>query len=231
VKPHGIEPGFLFDLDGTLVDSAYDHTVAWRNALLQEGIDAPAWKVHRHIGMSGGLLVHALLSDTGRELTPESIARVKQGHTREYERMVDAVRPLPGARELLAYLTRRSVPWIIATSARTANARPTLAKLGQTSMDLVITRDDVSRAKPDPDLFLAAAGRLEIPISHALVVGDSVWDILAARRAGALGVGLLSGGTSRDELERAGALRVYEDPSDLLRHLHELGVRPTVDAS
>ena len=89
----------------------------------------------------------------------------------------------------------------------------------------VITREKVERAKPDPDLFLAAANTLGVPVGQCVVVGDSVWDLLAARRARALGVGLLSGGYGQDELERAGAYRVYQDPSDLLRHLDEVGVR------
>lgn len=227
----GGEPAFLFDLDGTLVDSAYEHTLAWRNALREEEIDAPSWLVHRQIGMSGGLMAHALLSEIGGELTPEKADRVKKGHSREYERLVGGVRPLSGAKELLDHLTRLGVPWIVATSARASNARRTLSKLGLPALDRMITRDDVERAKPDPDLFLAAAERLDVPITRAMVVGDSIWDILAARRAGALGVGLLTGGTSRDELVGAGALRVYEGPSDLLRHLHELGVRSSVAAA
>ena len=89
----------------------------------------------------------------------------------------------------------------------------------------VVTRDQVARAKPDPDLFLAAAERLGVDVTDSIVVGDSVWDLLAARRARALGVGLLSGGYGQEELERAGAYRVYGDPADLLRHLDEVGVR------
>jgi len=88
-----------------------------------------------------------------------------------------------------------------------------------------VTRDQVERAKPDPDLFLAAADRLGVDVTETVVVGDSVWDLLAARRARALGVGLLSGGYGLDELERAGAYRVYQDPADLLLHLDEIGVR------
>jgi HAD superfamily hydrolase (TIGR01509 family) len=220
------ELGFLFDLDGTLVDSVYEHTLAWRNALRPEGINVPAWQVHRRIGMSGRLLVQAILSEMGFPLGPEAIERVEQSHAREYERITGQLRPLPGAKALLAHLTRLAVPWIVATSARSAVARRTMDTLGRAGAGLTITRDDVERAKPDPDLFLAAARRLGVPIAGALVVGDSIWDILAARRAGAHGVGLLTGGTSREELECAGALRVYEDPSGLLRHLHELGVRP-----
>jgi phosphoglycolate phosphatase-like HAD superfamily hydrolase len=90
----------------------------------------------------------------------------------------------------------------------------------------VITRDQVDHAKPDPDLFIAAANRLGVDISESVVVGDSVWDLLAAQRARTLGVGLLSDGYGRDELERAGAYRVYQDPVDLLNHLDEVGVRP-----
>jgi phosphoglycolate phosphatase-like HAD superfamily hydrolase len=122
------------------------------------------------------------------------------------------VRPLPGAPELLSYLTRSGISWAIATSGRMETAGPVLDSL---EVDLaripVITRDLVERAKPDPDLFLAAADALEVDIATACVVGDSIWDMLAARRAGALGVGLLSGGYGRDELERSSAYRVYED--------------------
>jgi phosphoglycolate phosphatase-like HAD superfamily hydrolase len=89
----------------------------------------------------------------------------------------------------------------------------------------LVTRDQVAHAKPDPDLFVAAAERLGVDVTQAMVVGDSVWDLLAARRAGAMGIGLLSGGYGREELERAGAFRVYEDPADLLTHLDEVGVR------
>ena len=116
-------------------------------------------------------------------------------------------------------------PWAIATSGRIETAGPTLTQLGVPDGVPVITRDLVERAKPDPDLFLAAARALEVPVEDCVVVGDSVWDLLAAQRARALGVGLLSGGYGREELERAGAFRVYEDPADLLRHLDEVGVR------
>ena len=135
------------------------------------------------------------------------------------------MRPLPGARELLEHLTRLEVPWAIATSGYIESAGPTMAGLGIPETTPVITRDQVVHAKPDPDLFLAAAAALDVDIAHAVVVGDSVWDLLAARRAGALGVGLLSGGYGQEELERAGAYRVYEEPADLLRHLDEIGVR------
>jgi len=218
-------PAFLFDLDGTLVDSVYQHVLAWREALEEAGVDLSVWRIHRRIGMSGGLFVNALLRETGHRVTTEEAARLQRHHAQAYARQVAQVRPLPGARELLTYLSRAGVPWAIATSGRLEGARPALEMLGINPDVAVITRDQVERAKPDPDLFLAAAGRLGVEISAAVVVGDSVWDLLAARRAGALGVGLLSGGYGQEELERAGAYRVYQDPADLLRHLDEVGVR------
>jgi len=219
------DPAFLFDLDGTLVDSVYQHVLAWREALESAGIELSVWRIHRRIGMSGGLFLNALLRETGRTMTPDDTARVQRVHAEAFARQVDQVRPLPGARELLVALTRATVPWAIATSGRLASARPMLEMLGVPAKVPVITRDQVAHAKPDPDLFLAAAERLGAAIDGAVVVGDSVWDLLAARRARALAVGLLSGGYGQEELERAGAYRVYEDPEDLLRHLDEVGVR------
>ncbi len=218
-------PAFLFDLDGTLVDSVYQHVLAWREALEAVGFELSVWRIHRRIGMSGGLFLNALARETGRQLTAADVARVQQTHAAAFLRQVAQVRPLPGARELLRYLTRAGVPWAIATSGRLESARPMIEMLGVSPDVPVVTRDQVEHAKPDPDLFLAAAQRLGVAIETAIVVGDSVWDLLAARRARALGVGLLSGGYGQEELERAGAYRVYQDPADLLRHLDEMGVR------
>jgi len=220
-------PAFLFDLDGTLVDSVYQHVLAWREALERSGIALAVWRIHRRIGMSGGLFVNALLRETAQASVPrEQAERARQYHAEAYARLVSQVRPLPGARELLAYLTNAGVPWAIATSGWLESARPALEMLGVDPDDrAVVTRDQVRYAKPDPDLFLAAARKLGVQISASVVVGDSVWDLLAAQRARALGVGLLSGGYGDDELMRAGAYRVYQDPADLLRHLDEVGVR------
>src|SRR5438067_1616050 len=216
---------FLFDLDGTLVDSVYQHVLAWREAMAAVGIELAVWTIHRRIGMSGGLMANAILRETGHAVTAEEAGRLLRLHAEAYARLADQVRPLPGARDLLAYLSQAGVPWAIATSGRIESARPTLEALGVPAGVPIVTRDQVEHAKPDPDLFLAAAQRLGVPVGDAVVVGDSVWDLLAARRARALGVGLLSGGYGQDELERAGAYRVYQDPADLLRHLDEVGVR------
>jgi HAD superfamily hydrolase (TIGR01549 family) len=216
---------FLFDLDGTLVDSVYQHVLAWREALEADGIELAVWRIHRQIGMSGGLFVNALLRETDRRLTPDEVGRLQELHADAYKRQVGKVRALPGARDLLTYLSRTQVPYAIATSGRLEFARLTLRVLDLDPNIPIITRDQVRHAKPDPDLFLAAAKSIGVPIQNAVVVGDSVWDLLAARRARALGVGLLSGGYGQDELERAGAYRVYQDPRDLLRHLDEVGFR------
>jgi HAD superfamily hydrolase (TIGR01509 family) len=218
-------PAFLFDLDGTLIDSVYQHVLAWREALEHTGMELSVWRIHRRIGMSGGLFVNALLRETGGRLSPADVERLQSLHAEAYKRLAPQVRPLPGARELLAVLAEAGVPHAIATSGRLDTAHTALEMLGVSPDVPVITRDLVRYAKPDPDLFLAAADRLGAPIQSCVVVGDSVWDLLAAQRARALAVGLLSGGYGQEELERAGAYRVYHDPRDLLDHLDEMGVR------
>jgi len=218
-------PAFLFDLDGTLIDSVYQHVLAWREALEETGMELSVWRIHRRIGMSGGLFVNALLREVGGDLSMVDSERLQTVHGEAYKRLVSQVRPLPGARELLDTLAAESVPHAIATSGRLDTARLSLEMLGVSAGLPVVTRDQVRYAKPDPDLFLAAAEQLNVPIERCVVVGDSIWDLLAAQRARALGVGLLSGGYGKEELERAGAYRVYEDPRDLLVHLDEVGVR------
>ena len=205
-------PALLLDLDGTLTDSVYQHALAWCKALELAGITLSVWRIHRRIGMSGGLLAESLARETGHELSEQEAANVKQAHLRLFTAQLHDIRPLPGAQDLMRHLTKKGVPWLL----KLVDVPPGVP---------VISRDDVEHAKPNPDLWLAAAERLGVPIESAIAVGDSVWDLLAARRARALGVGLLSGGYGQEELERAGAYRVYEDPADLLVHIDELGIR------
>jgi HAD superfamily hydrolase (TIGR01549 family) len=221
-------PAFLFDLDGTLIDSVYQHVLAWREALAAVGISLSIWKIHRRIGMSGGLFVTALARELEESLDAETLARLPELHAEAYLRLFESVAPLPGASRLLHELTVHEVPWAIATSGAERYARLALELLDLPPDTPMITRDQVRYAKPDPDLFLTAAAQIGVDIEDSIVVGDSVWDLLAARRARAFGIGLLSGGYGREELIYAGAFRVYEDPGDLLAHLDEVGIRRPV---
>jgi HAD superfamily hydrolase (TIGR01509 family) len=220
------QPAFLFDLDGTLVDSVYQHVTAWQEALGECGVAVSVWRIHRRIGMSGGLFLNALQRETGCLLDSETLERLGSLHAEYYLRRAGGVVPLPGARELLGYLQDHEVPFAIATSGSVVTAASAIELLGLPAGTVVVTRDQVERAKPDPHLFLAAASLLNVDPRQSFVVGDSVWDLLAAQRAGSLGVGLLSGGYGRAELQGAGAYRVYADPAEMLDHLEEVGVRP-----
>ncbi len=219
------QTAFLFDLDGTLIDSVYQHVLAWQEALQSVEISLSVWKIHRRIGMSGGLFVNALTRELDTPLDAETLAALPGLHAEGFIRRYDSVRALPGARELLVTLSEHNVPWAIATSGPEQYAGLARELLQIPAGTPMITRDQVRHAKPDPDLFLAAARRVGVDIHHSMVVGDSVWDLLAAQRARALGIGVLSGGYGREELFYAGAYRVYEDPADLLTHLDEVGVR------
>jgi HAD superfamily hydrolase (TIGR01549 family) len=216
---------FLFDLDGTLVDSVYWHVQAWQEAFRNNDLTIAAWRIHRRIGMSGNLLVRALLRDKGRDVKEEQVKELENLHGEAYARLVEHVTVLPGAREVLQELSRLQLAWAIVTSSKPEKAQPVLKLLNLDSDAVVVTSGEVSRAKPEPDPFYVGAERLGAKISDCVVIGDSVWDLLSAQRARALGVGTLTGGSGRDELERAGAYRVYADPQDLLEHLDELGVQ------
>src|SRR5262249_35353925 len=220
------EPVFLFDLGGMLVHSVYQHVLAWKEALDAEGIALSVWRIHRKIGMSGGLFTNQLFRETGLEINSERVVRLRRLHAETYLREAAGIRPLPGSRELLDALSGAGIPWAIATSGRMETARVTLDVLGiDPEQTAIITRDQVRYAKLDPDLYVTAAERLGASINTAVVVGESIWDMLAATRCRALGVGLLGGGYGSDELQKAGAFRDYEDPANLLRHLDEVGGR------
>ncbi|MEX6674624.1 HAD family hydrolase [Pseudomonas sp. W2Oct36] len=217
---------FLFDLDGTLTDSVYQNVTAWKEALDSENIPLAMWRIHRKIGMSGGLMLKMLSRETGMVITEAQAERLSERHAEAYERTQDQIIALPGAVELLKTLDDEGFPWCIATSGEMSTARINLKALGLEPEQInLITRDDVKNGKPDPDLFVTAAKKIEARIEDCLVVGDAIWDMLAARRCKATGIGLLSGGYDVSELERAGALRVYEDPLALLNHLDEIATR------
>jgi phosphoglycolate phosphatase-like HAD superfamily hydrolase len=212
---------------------AIDSIAAGKTADALKGIEEATGKVNIVLARNPELAlipvsIEALIIDTA----PRDIDDI--------EKLADAadkailVDDFPTARALLGALrsevrvrTHNLPLGLFPTALQEAAARSALERLGVGLEIPVITRQQVQRAKPDPDLFLAAAQQLNIPIARAMVVGDSVWDLLAARRAGCLGIGLLSGGYGKEELEQVGAYRVYQDPADLLTHLDEVGVRIT----
>jgi len=216
----------IFDLDGTLIDTVYVHVLAWQQALAEAGIDRPAWHIHRRIGMGVSLFVRIMGREVGREMTPPEIAALRQRWRELYARLAPEPRPLPGAAELLRLLRDAGVPHAIATGSQRPEINPSLEVLGVGSETLVLEGKEGFRGKPEPDLFLACQQRLGLPVEACCVVGDGVHDLLAARRAGIQGIGLLTGGQREDELFRAGAFRVYRDPGEFQDALEELGFLP-----
>lgn len=214
----------IFDLDGTLVDTVYAHVFAWQRAFAEVGIAIDGWRIHRRIGMSGGLFTRAVAREIGRRMSPEEVEALQRRHGELFEEFLPERRPLPGAVELLRHLRENGVVHGIATSGRHPEIDASLEALEVGPETVVVHSGDVRRAKPEPDLFLACQKRLGVESAECYVVGDAVWDLLAARRAGMLGIGLLSGGYGEDELIRAGAFRVCRDPEDLRWVLDELGV-------
>ncbi len=216
------KPAVLFDLDGTLIDSVYAHVSAWSLAFSKEGIIIPTWKIHRRIGMNGKNLVDQLLREHHNR--KPNFARLEKSHDSLFEKRISAVSELPGSTNLLKHLTANRIPWAIATAGNRKHTMRLLKHLKIPPNAPVVTGDDVENAKPSPDVFVFAAQRLGVSMTDAIVVGDSIWDLLAAGRKSALGVGLLSGGYSQGELEQAGAFRVYADPADMLAHIEDLGI-------
>ena len=217
-------PALIFDLDGTLVDTVYAHVFAWQRALAEHDMAIDGWRIHRRIGMSGGLFTRAVARELGRDLAPQEIEAVQDRHGHLYRELLPDPRPLPGAPELLADLRERAVVHGIATSGRRPDIDSALAALGVPDDAVVVPRGEVARAKPEPDLFNECARRLGALPEDCYVIGDAVWDLLAARRARMLSVGLLSGGYGADELQVAGAFRVYRDAAELHASLDELGI-------
>ena len=220
-----VHPAFLFDLDGTLIDSVYEHVEAWSTALKSFDIALPKWKIHRRIGMSGKSFLHELLRETScPRIAKNDTEKLEAIQDDEFSRRMSTLEPLPGVHDLLAHLSSIKVRWAIATTGGRKQTMRLLKMLPIPKHVPLVTGDDVNKAKPSPDAFVLAAKRLGASMEDSIVVGDSVWDLLAAVRKRALGVGLLSGGYGQGELERAGAFRVYADPADLLAHLEQLGV-------
>jgi HAD superfamily hydrolase (TIGR01509 family) len=226
-RPAGAQsvPPLLLDLDGTLVDSVYEHVMAWREALEDAEIRLPNWKIHRRIGMSGRLFLPTLLRELGQKTSKAEIQSIEKIRATIFRKKIPEIRMQPGAKELLEYFEKISARWAVATGGERWQVDLLLRDFDIPSKVPVVTGDDVAIAKPAPDSFVMAAQRLGVSPHDSIVIGDSPWDLLAAQRMKALGIGLLCGGYAQSELERAGAYRVYEDPGDLLAHIEELGIQ------
>jgi len=216
----------IFDLDGTLVDTVYAHIFAWQRALAEAGMALEGWRIHRKIGMSGGLFTRAVAREVGHDISPMEEAALLNRHGELFLQLLPERRPLPGAVELINFLKSNKILFGVATSGRRPEINASLEVVGIGPETIIVERGDVARAKPEPDLFLACQQRLGVGVGDCYVIGDAVWDLLAARRAGMLSVGLLSGGYGEAELSQAGAFRIYRDPAELHRSLDELGILP-----
>jgi HAD superfamily hydrolase (TIGR01549 family) len=188
------------------------------------GIEIADWKIHRRVGMSGKSMLQQLMREPEVRRRKLNVGALEKKHDAEFTRLSRNVRILPGAEDLLRHLTRNKIRWAIATTGNEKQTTRVLRKFNIPADTVIVTGDDVAQAKPSPDIFVLAAERLGVPIENCVVTGDSVWDMVAAGRRRALGVGILAGGYSKDELDQSGAFRVYADPADMLLHIEDLGI-------
>ncbi|MBW3644555.1 MAG: HAD family hydrolase [Actinobacteria bacterium] len=207
--------GVIFDVDGTLVDTNYLHTVAWARAVRDAGEVAPMYRIHRLIGMGSDQLVEKLLGH------PSEAA--SDGHTRHFEKLMAEIQAFPSSKDLLEEVHRRGAKVVLATSASQDQLNAMLEELAVPDgvIGHMTNKENVEQSKPAPDIFSAALEGAGLEPEQAIVVGDTVWDIEAASQSGLRVIGVLTGGTTRHQLEEAGAVAVYDDPADLLAHLDD----------
>ncbi|MCT7661907.1 HAD family hydrolase [Mycobacterium deserti] len=215
------KPAVLFDIDGTLIDSTFLHVHAWARAFADIGEPVEAWRIHRSIGMDGSTLLTGLAGDADEDARK----RAKDLHSRYYRETAALLRPLPGARELLDAVDKLGLQVVLATSA----PEDELAMLREVLdsdhlVSAVTSSEDVDTAKPQPDIIEVALQRAGVDAAHAVFVGDAVWDVEACQRAGVPTIGVLSGGVSQGELEKAGAQQVFENPLELCQHLDDTSI-------
>lgn len=207
----------VFDLDGTLMDSNYHHAIAWSRAFRAHDLSVALWEIHRHIGMGGDRLVAAVAGDEAEAQHGDDL---RERWEREYDAVIDEAQPLAGARELLAELGRRGLAVVLASSGVPRHTERAAELLhADEHTDAATTSEDAEDSKPDPELLDEALRR--VGARRGFLVGDAVWDVVAANAEGVPTIGLLSGGYGRAELVDAGAVAVYRDPADLLEHLDE----------
>jgi HAD superfamily hydrolase (TIGR01509 family) len=221
------QPGIIFDLDGTLVDSVYQHVASWHSALSEQRMRLSQWRIHRAIGMSGRSFLPGLLRDEGYRVSASLITKLETLQQRAFSRVIRTVAPLPGAAELMQELKQRSIPFAIATTGGGRQVNDLLRLVIRKNDFPVVTADDVAATKPAPDLFELAADKLQKSPNDCFIVGDSIWDVLAGRRMNSSVVALRTGGFDGRELQESGAYRVYADPLELARNLEQLGLEPS----
>jgi HAD superfamily hydrolase (TIGR01509 family) len=210
-------PVAILDVDGTLVDTNYHHAIAWYRAFTQSGVEPPIWRIHRAIGMGGDQLVGAL---AGEEIEREKGDDIRAAEKVLYMLMIHEVRPLPDARRLLEVLKEGGHEVVLASSAKTEEIEHYLDLLDARELaDAWTSSADVKRTKPEPDLVQVAMEKVQG--RDAVMIGDSVWDVEAAKRAGIPTIAVRTGGFGHDELAAAGAARVFESINDLLQELHD----------
>jgi HAD superfamily hydrolase (TIGR01509 family) len=212
----------ILDIDGTLVDTNYQHALAWYRAFREHGFTLPVWRIHRHIGMGGDQLVPALV---GAQAAEQRGDEIREAEKRLYGELIDEVEPMAGARGLIEDLKGGGSEVVLASSAKQDEVDHYLDLLDARELaDGWTTSADVEATKPEPDLVLAALEKIRA--DRAVMVGDTTWDAEAARRAGVEPIGVLTGGFSADELRDAGAAAVFESVEQLRRGLARTPLRP-----
>lgn len=197
--------GLVLDVDGTLIDSVYERTLAWKRAFATVSAHPPTWRLHRLVGRDGRAAVREIAAGLGADWSEAEVAEIRRRYEAAYAQSSATVRPLPGARDLVRALDASGRRWAIATTASRAATEDALRVLGGVRPHAVVAGDEVVRGKPDPEIVRTAAARLGLTAPEVAFVGDTVWDVMAARACGADAIGVLSGGWSREELRAAGA--------------------------
>jgi HAD superfamily hydrolase (TIGR01509 family) len=213
----------ILDVDGTLVDTNYHHTLAWFRAFCRHGIVLPLWRIHRHIGMGGDQVVAAL---TDERTENERGDDIRASESELYFELIEEVQPMEGSRELIEDLRRRGHTVVLASSAKEAEVDHYLDLLdGRELANAWTTSDDVESTKPAPDLVHAALERVDGSAANAVMVGDTPWDVHAAGKAGVSTLAVLTGGFAIEELEESGAAGVFESVAELSNRLEETALR------
>lgn len=209
----------ILDIDGTLVDTNYHHTIAWARALQRFDIDVALWRIHHHIGMGGDQVVTSLC---GEDVEDEHGDEIRSAESEEYMRLIGEVRPMQGARDLIIALKERGHRVVLASSAKEDEVDVYLDLLGAREVvDAWTTSADVESTKPAPDLVHAALDKTGEEPGEAVMVGDTPWDVKAASEAGVETITVITGGFSQPELTEAGAVAVFESVNELLERLDE----------